>query len=535
MELGINGSLTLQITDHISKGVTTVECCNLITNYGLQRLMGPKNLRDRVATHICFGYRNTEPEFTDNNIPSNYFFVPIKEESSTRIDELTARGLWTHELSAFNSLEVGTVINHVYLAYKDSDGIYHPLTSLLLRDKTGELYEYTHSENTTLYTSYTITLSITSSTLSSDYSSIQVSENQVQSVGVYLKDLREPNTYYENNPDTTYAAPALLKESAGLALGDGSWKQTYRVDVRSYSWASSFEFKIGFAIFQFRPKNYRVAASYELELIVKQPPPEVLAPRAATGVVISPPAYINYDEDRRRIKVSAPPYQWIDIFCNGLFISSHYIGPLGYIHRSSRVTKAWDNDGKLVEMDEYLLSSGNRMRVVSRTLIGSVETMLPTPDLQADDLIAIWWPDENTIRVVSRINDTIKIRWSGNVYNDDNGGRGWGFVDSGKFVKCTTLYDEEKDYYYGDIDMTGYGKNVKPWVSYTVTDEAGNVFDGLYSDKGYYANNYMPGMSYDQCVNYAKNSGLQTGTPYEYNAEVNKYSFTLRLLSAEIK
>ncbi len=537
MEIGIKGSVNLQITDHISDEVTSVECCNLVTNYGLQRLFAPKNLRDKCATHFCFGYRTTDPTYADNHIPADYTFVEILSEVTTYDSAEAVTCTWRHSTTAFNNLPNGTKFNHLFLAYKDEDGIFWPITSLLFKNPQGELFEYIHSDSKSLYATYFITINLTSTSLATtDYKSIAFSQTQDDTVGVYLRDTKEPNAYYENEPNVNEAAPALIKGGVGTLLEDGSFKQKFSLVVKSYSWSRTIYMKLGFAIWSFVPSNYRVDATYEVEITVRQQPIETLNPRPATSITISPSGG-SYEEDRRRVKITAPPYQWVELYYNNLYLSSHYIGASGVVYRSSYVKTAYDAQNKPVNLDAWILSMGNRIKVVTRTAKGYLETMLPTPDLQADDLIAIWWLNPTTIRAVSRINDKITIQWTDDIYKDGRSTRGWDYIESGNSGTCTTLFDEANDYYSCDIEMVGYSELDKPFIGYKVTDAAGNVYDGTYSNAVYYASNYLEGATYEKALiaKQYKRGGLSGQAPSGYDTEVNKYHYSFRVLSAEIK
>lgn len=535
MEIGVNGRVSLQITDHISNEVVTVECSNLITNYGLQRLFAPTNLKEKTATHLCLGYRTTDPTYTDNSIPADYIFVEATGTPSY-VSEDVVTCTWRHNQAGLANIPVGTKFNHMYLAYKDADGIFWPITSLMFKNTDGELFEYEHSANTSINATYLISLNISGRTLSTtDYKAVLFSEYQTETEGVYLHDLKEPLAYYENDPDTREEAPALIKAGTGVVAEDGTFKQKYTIKVKSYSWAGAFVFRIGFAYWRFNPTNYRVAGSYELELTIKQPPIEAADPRPATSIVISPSGG-GYETDRRRVKISAPPYQWVDLFYNNLYLGSDYVGPSGFFYRSSYIENAYDENNEQVYVGQWLMSMGNRIKVVTRTAKGYLETMLPTPDLQADDLIAIWWLNPTTIRAVSRINDTISIQWTDDIYKDGRSSRG-NFIETGNSGKCTTLFDEANDYFYCDIEMVGYSELDKPFIGYKVTDAAGNVYDGTYSDAVYYAANYLEGATYEKALaaKEYQRGGLAGQIPQEYNDEVNKYHYSFRVLSAEIK
>lgn len=535
MEIGINGGASLQITDHNTGEVAIVDCCNLITNYGLQRLFTPKNLRDKCATHICFGYRTTDPTYADDHIPSNYTFVEILSEVTTYNSAESVTCTWRHVADAMKDVVVGTKFNHMFLAYKDSDGIFWPITSLMFKNPEGELFEYEHSDTKSLSATYYVNLNLVSRTINTtDYRAISFNQTQGDTAGIYLRDLKEPLAYYENEPNVNEAAPAMLKGGVGQLLEDGTLKQKYTLVVKAYQYSSTIAMKIGFAIWSFTPTNNRANASYEIELTLRQPPIESLDPRPPTSITISPSGG-SYEEDRRRIKITAPPYQWVELYYNNVYLSSHYIGATGETFRSSYVSKGYDQNNQEVVFDSWLLSSGNRVKVITRTAKGLLETMMETPDLQADDLIAIWWTTPTTLRAVSRINDTISIQWADDIYKDGSSSRGSNMVESGNSGKCTTLFDEANDYFYCDIEMVGYDPLTKPWIAYKVTDAAGNVFSGTYSDAVYYADNYFPGASYEQALD-AKTRRVEAGkNPWEYNAEVNKYHYSFRVLSAEIK
>lgn len=537
MEIGINGGVSLQITDRISGEVMTVDCHNLVTNYGLQRLFTPKNLRDKCATHFCFGYRTTDPAYTDDHIPSNYTFVDIASEVTNYDSEMVVSCSWQHISNAMNGVAPGTKFNHMFLAYKDKDGIFWPITSLLFKNPQGELFEYEHSETKTLYATYHITLNLVNRTFNTtDYKAIGFNQLQSDTVGVYLRDTKEPLAYYENEPNVNEAAPAMLKGGVGELQEDGTFKQKFQLVVKAYQYSGTIAMKIGFAIWNFTPTNNRANATYEIELLVKQQPIESLDATAATGIVILARPNAYYTEDFRWVKISAAPYQWVELYYNNLFISAHYVGPSGYIHRSSYVKNGYDTNGNAVKLESYIMSSGNRIKVITRTAKNLVETMLNTPDLQQDDLIAIWWINPTTLRAVSRINDVISIQWVDNIYKDGRDSRGGYNVESGNKGTCTTLYDEENDYFSCDIELVGYDPQKHPFLAYKVTDAAGNVFDGTYANGISYINNYMPGMTYEKALAARKGNISQGGTtPYEYNQEVNEYHYSFRVMSAEIK
>lgn len=536
MEIGVNGRVSLQITDHISNEVVTVECNNLITNYGLQRLFAPTNLKEKNATHLCLGYRTTDPTYTDNSIPADYIFLDVDETPSYISDDIVTC-VWQHNQTGLANIPVGTKFNHMYLAYKDADGIFWPITSLMFKKANGELFEYVHSATTSISATYYISLNISGRTLSTtDYKAILFSDYQVETPGVYLRDVKEPLAYYENSPNVNEGMPALIKAGTGVAAEDGSFKQKYTINVKAYSWAGNFVFRIGFAYWRFNPTNYRVDGSYELELTVKQPPIEAVDPRPATSIVISPSGG-GYETDRRRVKISAPPYQWVDLYYNNLYLGSDYVGPSGFFYRNSYIETAYNENNEQVQVGQWLMSMGNRIKVVTRTAKGYLETILPSPDLQADDLIAIWWLNPTTIRAVSRINDKITIQWTDDIYKDGRSTRGWDYIESGNSGTCTTLFDEANDYYSCDIEMVGYSELDKPFIGYKVTDAAGNVYDGTYSNAVYYASNYLEGATYEKALiaKQYQRGGLSGQTPPEYNAEVNKYHYSFRVLSAEIK
>lgn len=539
MEIGIKGSAELQITDHVSNEVITVKCDNLITNFGLKRLFAPKNLHERTATHFCFGYRTTDPTHEEEVVPDNYTVIPVYAETGNWLNDVSAYGRWSQASGALDSIPVGTTFNHMYLAYKDPDGILWPMTSLMFVNKLGELFEYVHSDTTSLYATYFINVNITSSVLPGEIKSVTFSTTQLPNDGVLYRDTKEDKVYYEDQPNKNYGTPAMIEGGDGVFLENGTFQQKYKITTKAYSYGRDFTFLIGFLHWKFTTTNYRATATYQLELNIKQLPEEYLEPRAATSIVVSPPAYINNDYDRRQVKVSAPPYQWIDIYYGNLFISTHYIGPLGYIFRNSWISTAYDPTGKEVTVERWAMSSGDPIRIVSRTLKGSTEVTLMSPDLESEDAVALWWIGPTTIRVVAHINDTVDIMWNKDIYEDgaSRGGSTGNWVESGNRGKCTTVFNADEQTYYCDIELANYDPLLKPIIGYKVTDLAGNVFTGTYSYKAYYANNYMEGMSYEQAKDVGSSYGGQVegNSNDKFSKELNNYHKTLRLLSAEIK
>lgn len=526
MNVGIYGGVELQFTDHITGEVSTLNCPNLITKYGLKRLFGPKNLTDKCANFICFGYKEDEPSVDESVIPDTYIKVQVNESAAINTAPFTSTYRnWMANLHEANAPE-GFRINHIYLAYTDDDGIVRPITSLKLKDVNGQPVDYTHINTTMLTASYTIFLNIVPGTINSSVvTGVELSDYLYNATNLIPYELKEKNRYYEGtwNGHGVASGPSYIKSSSGEFNSDGDWVQRYEINITPYQYGTRVSFYLGICPISLITISGRGTETVNVDLVVKALSSEELLPRPVTSIDIKPRNQ-QYNMDMRYVEISAPPYQWVDMFFGKYYLSSVYIGATGKAWISSYYYKILNLEtGQQEEpANGFILSSGESVTFVSRTAAGKCKVDLITPDKENDDLIAIWFTSPTTIRAVARYNDNIKLYW----YTDPYVSSPTRYDTTAKAEgTCTTQFEDDNRYYYCDIDVSSYDPQLSQEIGYTCTDAAGNV----YSDLDPSLANYVPGYGYEQ----AKRPYVSVTDIY-ISDDINTYSMSLKILSGVI-
>lgn len=534
MQFGITGGVELDIINHTTSEVKCHEMLNLITNYGLSRLFAPCNLNDKTANVICFGYKADDPAITEDTIPANYYIADASENfdvnptgvNNSLLEEGSTRALWVANVNR-DSIPYGTQINHIYLGYRDENGIVKPLTSLKLRDKTGQDLLYTHSEETGLQVRYSIMAGILVgenevseltgiSYRYGDNTNLRSSKSTV--IGYEIDGLGAHYSINWSRPtQQDYTSYEYIKGGDGAFNEDGEFVQKYILETKPGS-NRSMTFRVGLGYIYITFSGYRTRSTLELSFIVKQ---LVLAQEPARPVTSLSGSKDNYNT--RFMTIMAPPNQWVDIYYKNVLIQTAYVGVKGVVTIVDQPN--YDIGGR-----RYDLTSGNLLKLVSRTLTSTATVELVGPDLQADDLIAIWWINPNTLRIVSRSNDTIKLFGAKHSYRDSDL-----IEDLGINARTDIPFPEDPTYFYCDVQIPDYTRELYDKFGYQVIDLAGNLFDNRYGGQNsytlFYIKEYLPGQTYAEALAVRSFNSASMSS----NADTNEYGITLRLLSGEIR
>lgn len=528
MELGIQGEVKLHFTDRVTGKVETQTCFNLITKYGLKRFLAPKNLSDQTVTHICVGYRVEDPSVEDDLVPSNYCAKEVSESLFARTT-LSDNNSSSYQTVFGDDMPVGFRFNHMCLAYKDENGELHALTSLKLKNNDGSIIDYTHTSRYNVGVHYSLVFNLTGTTGKSTYVT-----------GVTLLDSQymyyaHPYLKHELNGDCLYTEasdkqdnPAYIKSFDGYFNDDGNWVQIYNVVMTPRSYSSNADFRFGLGNFRLICTNHRGSEEVEIKFVVRQITDAENIPKPVESVTIKVNGSGYYVEDTRYVLIKGPPYQDIEVYFGKYLLSRFYLGATGQHHTTSRFSKMTDpiTNEKVDVPAEYMLSSGYKIRFVSKTRTGMTEVLLDTPDMEANNVKAIWFVGPRTIRAVSNYGDKIQITYDDNVYSSPSS-----YTIHPIFGECTTEFAEDPGYYYCDINL---GEDFDPtkvkYMSYICTDLAGNVWHGTSSDQKY-LHNYIPGIDYSNA-----NSDFYSGRIEHDMAlkDINNYNFNFRVLSGEI-
>lgn len=536
------------VNEDTGERVETLECFNQITDYGLSRLLAPILRHEQVANGISIGNKLDAISLTEDVIPLSFFTRPSGEhvvnndwfksvEYGTAYRPRFAKATWSASFS-HSDIDTGAVINHLYLTYTDPAGVRHALTTLKLK-KDGADWTYTHAANNRIDITYQIFISIDIDQPGADklFTFIDNPANLT-----YLHDGYSPTSisnYDVLTPETSYIGRTQYGESTIKSLGgaleqDGRWKQRYQINWRV---GNNDTAVVRLGLIDLRIGKFSSGNNYELSLKVKRVTGIDLTPRPVTSITyVADIPYNGYTgQPSDSAKITAPPYQWVDIFYGELFLRSVYINGTGEAIVDGRFTNealGWEN--------YPVFKSGSVLRFVSRNVSGSsVEVSLQTPDKLGEDLVAIWWLDETTVRAVSRLNDRIDIQWDPDYLARNNYGN---WTDSGTFGICTTQFPEDPTFYYVDITIPPRPNILtSKFLWYKVTDSAGNVWQDIVSSSNQMVimYNYVPGITYQTAKKRIINSNDLDSAAFIGNARITDsysgYNFLLSIQSGEIR
>lgn len=542
----IYGAATVCVED-IATGevIDTLECLNLITDYGLSRLLSPIERYEQVANGISIGNKLDAVSETESTIPLSYLTKPTEETIITDdwFSSVTygiayrnkyAKATWSISVSG-NDLVEGALVNHIYLTHTDSTGVKHPITTLKLR-RDGADWVYTHNVNQRITITYQIFISITHGTvINAQRTFIENPENYTDLTKPYdfnairaFDLLTEDKSYVQTNNS---GLSTIQATNGGMDV-DGHWNQHYLIKWRT---AARDTAVIRIGLLTLGLGTFINNNDYSLTLKVKRITGVNLTPRPVTSIShISDIPWNGFlGEASDSAKITAPPYQWVDIFYQDIFLRSVYINGTGEAIVDGRFTNE-----DLGWQSYPVFKSGNVLRFISRNISGNTaEVELQAPDKLAEDLVAIWFINPTTVRAVSKLNDRVDILWntgflSNNDYNQ--------WVNSGAFGVCTTEFPEEPGYYYTDITVPERPNlTTSPYLYYQVTDVENNVYIDIASTGSHQMMlyNYVPTINYTT----AKRRILRTRDidAANYNTRYvdsySGYNFLLSAVSGEIR
>lgn len=529
MKVSIRGGANLHVIDRNTNEVKAIHSFNLVTKYGLSRILAPTDRGESIATHLCIGYKSDEPSVYEDAIPANYFIMSCIESISPYIanNEINETS-WKKIVG--DELPVGFQFNHVYLAYKDKNGILHPLTSLKFKNSDGTPFEYTHVAKNSIGIYYSLSMILGTSTGSSSaITSVSLTNNSnlYDEFSWFNRELAGHGKKYESSKsDNDVNNFSYIKNHNGYFNEAGNWIQTYDIAIKALSYGNDICFRIGICYVLLKSTTHRANEVIELKFEIMDLPEEYGEPKPVTAIVSSPTG-TSYESEVRSIKIIGAPYQVVEIYSGNYLLLTQTLNKSGEVTAGSNPTNVFDiTTGLSVPAPEtWMLSSGGKLRVVSKTRKGTVDTELIAPDLQASDVRAIWFIAPNTIRVVSNYNDVIQLSWC-KEYTDTR-------VNSINKGTCTTTFDEDPRYYYCDIDVSEFDPQIHRKVSYLCTDAAGNIFNAR-SNSNKLLINYVDGLNYSKANNYTYEFGLSRELGFSSGDPENDYHMALKILSGDI-
>lgn len=529
MKVSIRGGANLHVIDRNTNEVKAIHSFNLVTKYGLSRILAPTDRGEAIATHLCIGYKTDEPSVYENTIPANYFIMPCKE----RISPYDANGemneaSWRNIVG--DELPVGFQFNHVYLAYKDKDGVLHPLTSLKFKNNDGTPFEYTHTAKNSVGIYYNLTMLLGNSTGSSSAVTgvaLTSTSNLYDEISWFNRELAGHGKKYESTSDNNKVDTfSYIKDHNGYFNEAGNWIQTYDIAITAMSYGRDICFRIGICYVLLKATQNRANEVIELKFEIMDLPEEYGEPKPVTSIV-SAPTGTNYESELRTVKIIGAPFQVVEIYSGNYLLLTQTLNKNGEVVVGSNPSTVIDITTGLgvTAPENWMLSSGGKLRVVSKTRKGIVESTIIAPDLQADDVKAIWFIAPKTIRVVSNYNDEIQLSWY-KAYTDTR-------INSINKGKCTTIFEEDPRYYYCDIDVSEFDPQVHRSVKYICTDAAGNIFNSN-SNSSKLLINYVDGVNYSNANSYTYEFGLRKTVGFGSTDPENDYHMALKLLSGDI-
>lgn len=528
MNINIRGGANLSVIDRETGEVKVSHSFNLITKYGLSRILAPKDREEKVATHLCIGYKEDEPSVEEDLVPSNYFIAKCNET----IDE------WSNAIGAAScnwrillgtELPIGFVFNHVYLARKDDEGILRPLTSLKFRNGDGTPFEYTHTERNSVGINYSIDLLLGEVTGSSNFVKAARITSNVSTYDSYLWDdraLAGKGKSYESSSATRDSANyAYISSHNGYFNDEGNWIQIYEIVIKPLAYSEYICFRMGISFIYLATTRGRGSETIELKFEISDMPEIYDEPVPMTSVSAEPSP-----DGTRTVTFRGAPYQSFEVYSGNYLLLTQTLGSQGRISVGSNPTTVIDvtTGLSLPAPESYMLSSGGKLRIVTKTRKGTAETTLIAPDLQADDVKAIWFTSPTTIRAVANYNDEISISWDKEftAYTTR--------VNSINKGKCTTVFPEDDRYYYCDIDVSEFDPQIHRRLQYTCTDAAGNVFDSYRNSSRKLLINYVEGINYFNAHDFDYEYGLRSNYPITSDMPDNDYHLALKVLSGGI-
>lgn len=528
MQLGIHGEVELHFTDRVTGTVEAHRCLNLITKYGLKRFLAPKDLGEQTATHLCVGYREEDASIDDDIVPSNY--CSIKTSEYTHAPSTVKDSMATAYQAIFNeNMPVGFRFNHMHLAYQDSDGVLHALTSLKLKNEDGSFVDYTHGTRYNVGVHYSINFNLIGVGGSSTFvtGAKLASSEGIDYVVPYLKNSLNGKGIY-TEAGNTQSNPAYIKSFDGNYNEAGNWEQNYTIVVTPRANSSTIYFKIGIAYLRLNTTHGRGTEEINLKFEVKPLSELDLTPKPITNVAIKVNGNGYYVEDTRYVLITGAPFQEVEVYFGKYYLTGFYLGASGELHRTSYFTTMTDTEtGAVVNVPEkYMLSSGLKIRFVSKTRNGMVEALVDTPDLQANNVQALWFINPTTLRVVSNYGDKVQITYDTSVYSN-----AYNIVTNPFVGNCTTEFSEDPGYYYADIELVDFDASKVQDINYICTDLAGNVWNPNSNGGKRQVYNYIPGIDYATAK---KNYYRQQYEHTMYNENSNNYNLNFRVISGDI-
>lgn len=528
MNVNIRGGANLNVIDRETGEVKVSHSFNLITKYGLSRILAPKDREEKVATHLCIGYKEDEPSVEEDLVPSNYFIA----ECSERINDASTNGdssSCTWQVALGTELPVGFTFNHVYLARKDDAGILRPLTSLKFRNGDGTPFEYTHTERHSVGIHYNINMILGTVTGASSFVKGAKTTGGTSTYDTYLWDDRvlagKGKSYESSNSGSSSANYAYINSHTGYFNDEGNWIQIYEIVVKPMAYSEFMCFRMGISFIYLTTTRGRGTETIELKFEISDMPEEYDVPIAITSITTQ-----STSTGDRAITFNGAPYQHFEVYSGNYLLLTQTLDSKGQVTVGSNPKTIIDvtTNQTINAPEEYMLSSGGKLRVVSKTRTGTVETTLFAPDLQADNVKAIWFTSPTTIRAVANYNDEITISW----YKEytDNSVR----VNALNKGICTTVFEEDDRYYYCDIDVSEFDPQIHRHVEYICKDAAGNVYDSNRESGAKLLVNYAEGVNYSNANNFTYEYGLRNTMYINPDMPDNDYHLALKVLSGGI-